>query len=521
MNIKTILFIAALSAGNYAEGQTAKWAVRPTSAQLEGYGHLLKIRKNGKMGLIDHDSREVVPARYDSISPFRDGYALAMTVSGKSLRIDAVISDGDYEVQPLTETVYATRYMWFSDGKMPVRGSGGWGYLGTDGNMVIPCQFQTAYPFSEGFASVMIDDKAYYIDRNMDYLPVEAGYGNLVFASTFSGDEAVVYSGNSYTPKGYVINQRGRIVRPYKVKPDALQVNNYDHSIGDRTRRFNEQVDQLPVDNQYTVFSEGSLYGYKKNGMTVLPAQLERAEPVRGGYANVRYKGFNGVLRMVDGKVNINLDNSSVEVADRQAASGWLTLHLPAAMEDAAIRLRMVDGQGGDMLVQPHVSQGMRRTFSFRPQHLPQASGSDECRIEVWSDNLLLLRKPCSVSYVVKAKPVEVKAEKREDAKPELRIASLSVAPPRASSKRANPKNDFYVTVAVSNSGDLRGNAAVSLYVDGQPVGSKNVSVRGHGSANAIFAVSNIRKERYAKVKATLKNGRSSQEANMHFLPFY
>ena len=222
--------------------QTVKWAVRPTSAQLEGYGNLVKIKTKGKVGLINHENRVIVPAEYDSISPFRDGYALAMSSKNNQLKIDAVISESDFDIQPLSETVYATPYMWFSEGKMPVKGISGWGYLGTDGNIAIPCQFQAAFPFSEGLASVMLDDRAYYINRNIDYLPVEAGYGNLLFASTFSGEEAVVYSANGYNPKGYVINRRGRIVKPYKVKSTDLKVNKYDHSVGSREKKYKEQV---------------------------------------------------------------------------------------------------------------------------------------------------------------------------------------------------------------------------------------------------------------------------------------
>ena len=123
-----LLLFSLLLAGNVS-AQTVQWAVRPTSAQLEGYGNLIKIRKNGKCGLISHDGRDIISARYDSISPFRDGYALAMNARGNQMKIEAVISEGDYEIQTLTESVFATRYMWFSDGKMPVKGAAGWGYL--------------------------------------------------------------------------------------------------------------------------------------------------------------------------------------------------------------------------------------------------------------------------------------------------------------------------------------------------------------------------------------------------------
>ena len=108
-----------------ANSQTVQWAVRPDNVQLDYYGRLMKVRKNGKIGLVDMKNHEVVHAVYDSITPFVDGYALVMNRVGRQLKIEAVLSEGDYELQPVSEAIYATRYSWFSDGKMPVKGSEG------------------------------------------------------------------------------------------------------------------------------------------------------------------------------------------------------------------------------------------------------------------------------------------------------------------------------------------------------------------------------------------------------------
>lgn len=522
MNAKySVLLTVGLCMEIQSVAQTVQWAVRPTSAQIEGYGDLFKIRKNGKTGLIDRHNQIVIPTAYDSITSFRDGYALAMSRIGNQLKIDAVISEGDYELQPLSEEVFATRYTWFSDGKMPVKGHGGWGYLGTDGNMAIPCQFQQAYPFSEGFASVKIEDKAYYINRNMDYLNIEAGYGDLVFASTFLGNEAVVYSSNM---KGYVINRKGRTLRPYKVKVDQLKPNKYDHSVGDKTQLFKDQVQMMEQDNSYSVYKENNLYGYKKDGRIVLPAQLETADHVRGDYANVRYKGQNGVLHFVEGTFKMEMEKNTLSVNQGVAEKGYLRLQLPPALEDAAVRVRMTNSHGKDLYVRANSNQGVLRSYSFSPIEMPESSDSEQCLLEVWNDNLLLWKQPLMVTYSVLAKP-----EKEIDVvdsivipKPIIRIASLSLSTPRANSKRASPKNEFFVTVTVTNTGDERGNANIALLVDGQQLGNKNVSVRGRGSANAVFTIPGVKKERFAKVKALLRNnGRTSQEASIHFLPFY
>lgn len=520
MKIKAyLLSIALLLPIEQICAQTVQWAVRPTSAQLEGYGRLIKVRKNGKCGLIDHYNQEVVPTEFDSITPFRDGHALVMNHRNKQLKIEGILSEGDSEMQPLTEEVYATQYMWFSDGKMPVSGYGGWGYLNTDGNIVIPCQFQKAYPFSQGYASVMIDDKAYYITRDMDYLPVEAGYGNLLFASSFSGDEAVVYSANSYTPKGYVINRKGRIIRQYKVKPADLKVNKYDHSVGDRTKQMDEQVKQMELDTRYSVYENNHLYGYKKGGIIVLPAQLEKAEPVRGEYANVRFKGQNGILRIIDGSYSAQLENNQIEIRDKSAGKGILKLSLPAAFEDASIQLRMKDDQGNEMSIQPNINQGYQRSYSISPIDVPRNNIMTSYILEVWCDNLMLWEKEMNINYVVHKKPVSVTPDTPKS-QPDMKIASLSISKPRAKGKKASPQNNFFVTVNVTNKGDARGTATVSLSVDGKPLGNKSVTVRPNGSADAVFTISDVRKERYAKVRASLKNGDKIEEASIHFMPF-
>ncbi len=513
--------------------QSVKWAVRPRSAIIENYGDLLKVTTSGKCGLVDMNNQEVIPVQYDSISPFRDGFAIVMNKVGNELKIEGVISDGDYELMPVSETIYATRYMFFSEGKLPVKGSNGWGYLDTDGNIVIPCVFQTAYPFSEGFASVKIDNKAYYINRNMEYMPIEVGYGSLVFASTFSGNEAVVFSGYSLTPKGYVINRKGRVIRKLKEKISEVRVNSVDHSVGNKAQIYEGQVTQSDVDTRYSVFQENGLYGYRKDGNIVLPAQLDKAEPVRGEYANVIYKGMSGVLHIIDGSFSAELEKSQIDVVDNQVERGFLRISIPEEMVDAPLRLRMIDGNAHEMAVQALTTQGESRSFSFLPAQTPKNSKTLNYTMELWSENLLLWKgngsvnykvsKPVAVGETVKIapeKPAGAVATSSSRASTKVRIASFTISAPKAKGKRADPFNTFNVTVNVSNSGDQTGKATVSLYVDGKKVGSRSSNVKGRSTTSFPFAaVTNVKKERYAKVRATLSDGTSSDEANIHVMP--
>ena len=508
------------------KAQTVQWAVRPTSAQIENYGNLLKVKKDGKCGLIDHNNQEVVPVMYDSISPFRDGFAITLNKVNNQLKIEGVLSEGDYELMQVSTPVYATNYMWFSEGKMPVKGEDGWGYLDTDGNIVIPCQYQIAYPFSEGFASVKIDNKTYYINRNMNYLPVEVGYGELVFGSTFSGQEAIVYSGYSLTPKGYVINKKGKVLRKIKEKLNELKVNKYDHSVGNRAQQYKDQVQLLDVDSRYDVFQENGLYGYKKDGVVVLPAQLDKAEPVRGEFANVQYKGKDGVLHIVDGSFSAQLDNRKIDVFGKDVERGFLVVDVPEALIDAPFQLVMVDENGDKMLVNSLTTQGEKRSFSFLPAKVPSKSGTVNYSMELWSENLMLWKDKGSVDYVV-SKPVsigETVKVKVESAKTDrkLSIASFTISAPKAKGKFADPNFIFYVNVVVKNTGEKSGNAVVSLKVDGKQMGKpQSINVRGHGSTASVQlpVATNVKKERYAKVQAILSDGKGSQEVNIHVMP--
>lgn len=496
-----------------ASAQTMRWVVRPSSAQIEDYGKLLKVRKDGKSGLIDHRGREVLAIAYDSITSFSGGYALAMNYRGRELKIEGVIAEGDTEMQPLTEDVYATQFSWFSDNLMPVKSSSGWGYMDSGGNITIPCQFEEAYPFSEGWASVKIDDRAYYIDRSMNYLSVEVGEGNLAFASTFLDGEAVVYS---RFMKGYIINRQGRKVRNYPVRADKVEVNAYDYSVGDKAQGLQKQTKTQPIDERFVVFSENGRFGYKSDGKVILPAQFDSAEPVRGGYASVRLKGQNGILQVVEGDIATAVHNPVVEVVDGRVSGGELLLSLPEAFGESSMRMHMTDAEGHHFTVTTVQPNGQKRTFTFTPDDVPIESGSVKCDLEVWSDNLLLSKQPYEISYNVIKSPSGIAQQPRvkKPAKP-----SLTKIWPRG--KRANPNNEFFVAVNVSNSGDERGDVQVMLSVNGKSAGTKHVSVRAHGQSQAIFTVPNVKKPFIGKVSVKIVGGTDKMDTSISFEPFY
>jgi acyl-CoA hydrolase len=149
--------------------------------------------------------------------------------------------------------------------------------------------------------------------------------------------------------------------------------------------------------------------------------------------------------------------------------------------------------------------------------------------MELWSGNLLLWKNQGSVNYsvikpVAMGETVKVTAAngKSSTSTSKMQIASFSLSKPEASAKRATPGNVFFVTVTVSNSGDKTGVASVSLFVDGKNVGTQRVNVKGRSTSKSKFAAAtDVKKERYAKVRATLSDGKGSQEVTIPIIPFY
>ena len=178
------------------------------------------------------------------------------------------------------------------------------------------------------------------------------------------------------------------------------------------------------------------------------------------------------------------------------------------------------------MQVQALSTQGEQRSFSFLPSKVPEKNQKIKCTMELWSENLLLWKnyddieyvvaKPVSIGETVKVKTESVKADRK------LSIASFSLSAPKAKGKFADPNFIFYVNVVVQNTGDKSGNAVVALKVDGKQMGSpRSVNVRGRSSSAPVQlpVATNVKKERYTKVQATLSDGKSSQEVIIHVMP--
>ena len=132
--------------------QVPHWALHPkyNSIEMLGNGYYV-VSSNGKFGMMDVKEKEIVPLKYDKISPFRTSAAVlynngrfAGYLSDKG-RVKE-FSEGQYEVAEQPS---------FYDGYLLVSNINGYFYLRAADDQVIG-PFTGGMPFCEGFAVVKV-----------------------------------------------------------------------------------------------------------------------------------------------------------------------------------------------------------------------------------------------------------------------------------------------------------------------------------------------------------------------------
>ena len=114
------------------------------------------VRIGGKWGYINTDGHIIINCQYEKVYPFSDGIALVRRDNGRwGYRSGFIFSiiEQNGEVTDLGFS-YVNR---FSEGLAPVVNEDGCcGYIDKKGEVVIPCQFDDAYTFSEGVATIRV-----------------------------------------------------------------------------------------------------------------------------------------------------------------------------------------------------------------------------------------------------------------------------------------------------------------------------------------------------------------------------
>lgn len=156
---------------------------------------------DGERGYIDKTGQLVIPAIYDRATMFFDERAFVHVTDGPIVCINTV-GEVVFELPDIIEAGF------FAEGLAAVRNSNDkWGFVNTQGEMVITPQYDDAQAFSEGLAAVRMGNKYGYINHEGQYVINPQFHG----VDAFSCGYAFVKKSQYLSQYDY-INKKGKIV---------------------------------------------------------------------------------------------------------------------------------------------------------------------------------------------------------------------------------------------------------------------------------------------------------------------
>ncbi len=144
--------------------QSMEWLCRPgkySDIQYMGFD-LFKVKDDtGKWSIISAQGKEILSAKYDSITQFVENRALVLDKPGH--RIMGILgSDGVMIKSFENEEFFTTSYPYYKEGLLGYKEKGRlYGYINAMGDVSIKPRFYLAAPFQDGIATVQYTDGYY------------------------------------------------------------------------------------------------------------------------------------------------------------------------------------------------------------------------------------------------------------------------------------------------------------------------------------------------------------------------
>ena len=279
---------------------------------VEFHDGLLKVYKNGKYGYINKKGELVIPCVYDEAGIFSEGWAYAIKYTSPDEEWGIPILTASF-IDKTGKLVLESQYTIkskarYKDGLIVVLNDNGqYGYMNRQGKLAIPCKYDDAEDFSEGFARVLMDGSYFFINK-------EGTIKSKQFkddVSTFVCDGFIRYGGNyrdsygglSYGDGFYSINGNASIPLKYNGAGDFSEGLAFVSENNSSWKGFIDKNGKRALDFKYLVeddkpkFKEGLVvvlndngkYGYmNRNGRMIVPCQFDEARNFSDGLAAVR-----------------------------------------------------------------------------------------------------------------------------------------------------------------------------------------------------------------------------------------
>ena len=439
---------------------------------------------------------------------FVNGYALALNrvPDSKEWRISAIIQRDGMKHTVLKETYYNTKYSYLSGGRILVKGKKGlYGYIDVDGNLVVPCKYTRAYPFSDGLASVVEKKLHYYIttEGQLAFRPSGRVYRE---AFSFHNGSAVVYVDGNTRVEGYVINKRGQELGAHTMGLSEAM------DIAKKSKNWSLHIEQSMEEVPNTVsltkdgvvpFSGDGSWGYKKDDCVVLLPQFEQAEPFAGGYAKVKKDGKWGVLKLHEGSFSASLSKDMLEVVNGRFETLQYSLSIPEAWKGKEAALVCKDGERSEALLAAPVETVP--LILDVPLKLQGKEEQKQLYFTFSADNLLLWEDMQTVSFTY---PIYLKLSK-----------------PMTMQEKADEEDKIVIKATIENPYEEAVTTNVTVRVKGHDkfeYTPKTVTIGAKGKTEICITMTEVSEEKTVNLTVRLSDSRgTTQKGDILLKPFY
>lgn len=446
------------------QAQTAKWVIAPKYSSIVPYGKgLYKVKTGRYVGILDDKGNVIVPVNADSITAMTEACALVLQYEEEKYRLKGILHE-DHRLVVISDEWYVGDFPFFSEGKLPVYNkSGKYGFVGTNGALLIDFEYGNIHPFSEGWAAVSQGknlfslitnkikkkgkEKVFYINEQGRTMTLQSDIGDIYSGTTFKNGEALVITkDNRYC----FINTSGQLTR---IDNDVILTFDEKYALQTEANVPQTKSSQSIFYDGPTTYSENNLYGYKKGSRIILPPQFVEATPFFQGFAIASVNEGYGLLKLVEGSFLCMSSSGSLKTSESGMRSVDYVVSVPQEWENSALELTCVtDGKDKTSSLQPGIA-GSKRTFSFIiPQGKQELSLSGDGLI-VWNSSM-------------KDSGSNVNGNLSED-------ISISIQPSMA---KANAKDNAPITIILKN--NTGASLEFSVTVTGKQLKTINKNVK-------------------------------------------
>lgn len=489
-NILSTLFTILAFAS--ASAKIAMWDVAPKYEKLNRYyGNMYAFQQNGKWGLVQGGNKEIIAASCDFITPFTNGYALAGVKDGNRYLLGYIIAE-DGTVITLSDKFYLpASYQYVSEDKLAIVGKNGkYGYISTDGQIIVKCQFDNALPFKEGWAPVKQGNYTKYISENYDknqsrsILTVDFHYGEMTLASCFVNGRAVV----AYNKDFAIISKNGQKVKKINETEFKQLYKKNNAPVSTSNNGFNEV-------SRYEIITQNGKSGLKGGEEIVLIPQFDSL-PMQfsDGAVLAVINGKYGVLKIEDGNITSSILTNEIDV-DRKGniAPVSINYNIPASLSNVKLLLDLGDG-----IYKDYTSQLSHNAANSSLSITPIVpNNADSCIIKgfVENDGIILadFEKSITLNYPIK----------------------LRVSAPGPSTIRAKENDMASFSATIFNDS----NKQVSVTATWSTGKTMTITIPAHGNktvSDTIHVSSNFAKD----ISLVLSSGERSR-ATINFQTFF